>query len=311
MINCAVIGAGQMGQQHCRVLKKLSHVNLVSVCDKNLPADYQDYRLMLKKETIDAVIVATPTKSHYLISRDCLKAGKHVLVEKPITETVEQAKRLINLAKTNQLILTVGHIERFNPAIKKLKAMVQNNQLGGIKSMICQRLGLFDQRVKNTNVVKDIAIHDLDIVNYLLASRPKKINACGGRAILKKQIDYADILLDYGSASVHIQVNWITPIKVRKLLIAGTKGYVELDYLQQTLNYYRHRYSQNYADFKQLIDKFDRRPQRIKIRKEEPLKLELQSFCQDIVRHRQPQVTPEEGLAALKIALKISKMIQG
>lgn len=322
-MKCAVIGVGSMGQHHARNYFEIKSAQLVAVSDKNPKVGkrvartynckfYQDYRQMLKKEDFEAVSVATSTSTHYSIVLDCLKAKKHVLVEKPIASSISEARKLIDEAKKNHVILSVGHIERFNPAVQKLKSMIDKGMLGEIKSLVFQRVGLTPIRVKDVNVVEDIGIHDIDLANFFLNSLPNKISAFGGKALINQQEDYADILLNYPSAAVHIQTNWITPLKIRRLMIAGTKGYVELDLINQNLDFYRHHYTQKYNNFGDFVIKFERKSQKRKIpvKKQEPLREELKSFLQSVKLRRHAKVSGEDGLSALKIALDISKMIK-
>lgn len=322
-MKCAVIGVGNMGRHHARNYFELKNAQLVAVSDKNHRLGnriaktygckfYKDYQEMIKEENFGVVTVATPTPTHYSIAMDCIRAKKHILIEKPIASTLNEARKLIREAKNHQVKLAVGHIERFNPAIKRLKLMITKNKLGEVKSLVFQRVGLIPLQIKDTNVIVDIGIHDIDLANFLLNSIPKKIVGFGGRALIDYQEDYADILLDYGSAIVHIQTNWITPLKIRRLMIAGTKGYAEIDLINQSLDFYRHYYTQKYNGFGDFVIKFGResKRRRIPIKRKEPLKEELKSFLRSIKLNRQPEITGEDGLLALKIALKTSKIIK-
>lgn len=322
-MKCAVIGVGNMGQHHARNYFEIKSARLVAVSDKNSKIGkrvaktysckfYKNYRKMIKEEDFETISLATPTGTHYSIAKECIKAKKHILIEKPIVPTLEEAKKLIKMAQDEKVKLTVGHIERFNPAVRKLKLMIASEKLGEIKSLIFQRVGLIPPQIKDANVVIDIGIHDIDIANFLLNSTPKKIVAFGGRALINYQEDHADILLVYNSTAVHIQTNWITPLKIRRLMIAGTKGYAELDYIDQTLDFYRHNYTHTYNNFGDFVIKFDRASKKktILIKKSEPLKEELKSFLRAIRLNRQPEVTGKDGLLALKIALEISRQIK-
>ena len=322
-INCAVIGVGNMGRHHARVYSQLKSARLVAVADTDKTVGktianlydcsfYKNHIDMIKQEKIDALSIATPIKTHYRIAKDCIKFGKHVLIEKPISLTIKEALELIKQAKKQEVKLTVGYIERFNPAVIKLKQMIKRSKLGKLKSLMFQRVGLFPPKNPGTNVVIDMGIHDIDVANFLLDRLPKKVTAIGGKSTLTKEEDYADILLDYGSVAVHIQVNWITPVKIRKLMVVGTKGYVELDYINQSLSFYQHQQPRKYVDFKELVSKFDKESIKtaVKINKKEPLKEELSSFLRAVRLDCQPKVTGKDALPALKIALKISKMIK-
>jgi UDP-N-acetylglucosamine 3-dehydrogenase len=323
MINCAVIGVGNMGRHHARNLYHIPEAQLVAISDLNPHIGkpiaktyhcsfYQNHHQLLHEQEIDLVSIATPTSTHYPIALDFIKAKKHLLVEKPITLKVAEAQNLIREANNHQVTLTVGHIERFNPAVKKLKLMITKGQLGEVKSLLFQRVGLIPHQIKHANVVVDIGIHDIDIANYLLDSSPLNIAAFGGKALINYQEDHADILLRYKSATAHIQINWITPLKIRRLMIAGTQGYAELDYINQQLDFYQHHYTQEYTDFGEFVIKFDRKTQKqpISITKQEPLQEQLTSFIKSIQAKRPPEVTGQDGLLALKTALEISQLIK-
>ena len=322
-MKCAVIGVGNMGRHHARNYFEIKGWQLVAIADQNSSLGkelakkyhcrfYKDYREMLKREKFEAVSIATPTSTHYPVATDCIRAKKHVLIEKPIASSLNEAKNLIKKAQKNQVKLTVGHIERFNPAIKKLKLMIDQGKFGKIKSLIFQRVGLIPLQIKDANVIIDIGIHDIDLANFLLNAIPQKIIAFGGKVLTNHQEDHADILLKYSSGVAHIQINWITPTKIRRLMITGTKGYAEIDYIDQKLIFYRHHYAQTYDNYGDFVIKFGRESKKrnILIKKSEPLKEELKSFLKSIRSDKEPEVTGKEALLALKIALKISKIIK-
>lgn len=322
-MKCAVIGIGNIGRHHARNYFEIKKAQLVAVSDKNFEIGkkvartynchfYGDYRRMIEKENFDVVSVATPTSTHYQIAMDCIRAKKHILIEKPIASSLDEAKRLIREAKKNKVKMTIGHIERYNPGLKELKLMIDEGRLGEVKSLIFQRVGLIPTQIKDASVVVDIGIHDIDLANFLLNSIPKKVVAFGGKALISHQVDYADVLLVYESAVVHLQTNWITPLKIRRLMIAGTGGYAEFDFINQSLDFYRHHYAQEFNGFGDFVIKFGRKSKRkiIHVEKREPLKEELESFLRAVRLNRQPEVTGEDGFLALKIALEVSKIIK-
>jgi UDP-N-acetylglucosamine 3-dehydrogenase len=304
-LNCAVIGVGNIGKHHVRNYSKIKGARLVAVSDVNSEAGrkvaktykcnfYGDYKEMLETKAVDIVSIATPAGSHCRIALDCLAAGKNILIEKPVTLTVGEAEKLLKESKKSRVKVMVGHLERFNPAVKKLKAMIVKGDLGEIKSLNFERVGPLPSRDKNVNVVVDMGIHDLDLANFILNAVPQKITAFGGMAKRKNQEDFADILLNYGKTNVHLQTNWITPLKIRRLAVIGTEGYLELDFIKQSLVLYK--------------EKTGKRP--IPIVKKEPLREELESFLKDVKLGRTPLVTLEEALVALKTAVKINAQIK-
>ena len=316
-INIAVIGAGNMGRHHARNYYELETAELIAIADadeskKELAEKfgckfYKDYKEMLEKEKIDAVSIAVPTKFHKQVAFDVIKKGKHILLEKPIADNIQDAEEIIKEAKAYKIKLMIGHIERFNPAVQKLKELIDVGKLGQISSIIARRVGLFIPQIQNVNVILDLAVHDIDVINYLVGMEPKIVHKNSGEALssLNGVDDYAELFLKYDQGiSGFIQVNWITPIKIRNLSVTGTKGYAELNYITQELVVHESNYNPAYQDFKDFVVKFGT-PNEIKlnIKIEEPLKLELKHFIDCILENKEPLVSGEDGLSALRVAL--------
>jgi UDP-N-acetylglucosamine 3-dehydrogenase len=316
MINVAVIGVGNMGRNHARVYMEIDDANLVSVSDTSkkvlnefsskfdCPA-YRDYREMLRKEKVDAVSIVAPTGLHKKIALDCLDAGKHLLIEKPIADTFENALTVIDSARKKNLILMVGHIERFNPAISRLKELMLRKKLGDITSIVAKRVGIFPPQIKDANVIIDLAVHDIDVFNYLLGMRPVKVFARAGDAFKSGREDHAIITLSYGQATCVVQVNWITPVKVRELSVTGTKGYAEINYITQELRVFESNYERTYDTFGDFVVKFGNPKEiNIDVEKREPLRMELEHFIQCVREGKEPIVTGEDALTALLVSEK-------
>ncbi len=323
ILNVAIIGCGVMGSLHARIYSNIPNVKLVAVCDtkessgKKLASFhkikyYLDYKEMLTKEKIGAISITVPTAHHKEVALFCINWGvPAVLVEKPLASSVREAKLIAGAAQKKEVILTVGHIERFNPAILKLKYYIKKGLLGKIVSIVVKRVGLFPPRVKDINVVTDLAVHDLDIVCSLLDKFPKSIFATGGKGINADRIDYADIFLDFNVTSCYLQVNWITPIKIRTLSVTGTLGYCELDYITQELILYKSNYNNVVPEeFKKFVTALGKpRKVSVKIKKEEPLKLEILDFVNSVVKGNKPLVSPEEGINAVKLSEVVLKSL--
>ena len=263
-INTCVIGVGNMGRYHARTYFKLNNVNLEAVSDINEKTGrkvakefnckyYKDYNEMLVKENLDAVSITVPTKLHKKVALDMIKTKKHVLIEKPIASTIKEAKEIIKAAKKAGVKLTVGHIERFNPAVQELKRIIQGGKLGQIVSIIAKRVGVFPPQVRDTSVIIDLAIHDIDIFNYLINQQPTSVFVKGRKVLRYEQDDSAEILLSYNDISCFIQVNWITPIKIRTLSVTGSKGYVELNYITQKLEMFQSKYTREFDSFGEFV----------------------------------------------------------
>ncbi|MCX6814199.1 MAG: Gfo/Idh/MocA family oxidoreductase [Candidatus Aenigmarchaeota archaeon] len=317
MIKVGVIGVGNMGKHHARVYSKLKGCRLVGVCDidegqgKKIAeqygcAYYKNYKEMLKQD-IDAISIAVPTVFHREVALACINAGKHILVEKPIADTIESAREIINAAKKMRVKVAVGHVERFNPGVQRLKSMMKKGELGTITTILARRVGVFPPQIKDANVIIDLAVHDIDILNYLLGKTPTRIHAEAGKALINRREDYADILLKYDGINAFIQVNWITPIKIRSLAITGTKGYAELNYVTQEFMLYKSKYERNFETFEDVIKFAEPEIVKVRLRKSEPLKEELKNFISCIKLNKKPLVSGEDGLKALELAMEIVK----
>ena len=320
-IKVAVIGLGNMGKHHVRNYSELGDAHLVAVCDlqENLTNEfekkynckgYTNLTKMLENERIDAVSITVPTALHYPIAFEVISKKIHVLIEKPICDTVEKAEKLLKLAETNHTIVMIGHIEPFNPAVQKLKEIIDNNELGKVTSLISRRVGAFPAQIKDANVIIDLAVHDIDIFSYILNKQPDTIYGNAGSALINGREDYAEIMLTYGDQNGMMQVNWITPIRIRKLSVTGTKGYAELNYMTQELTVYESNYHEDHDDFGDFIIKFGNPTEhQIDIEKKEPLKEELNHFLLCIKENKKPLIHGKVGIQALQTALSVMDII--
>lgn len=317
-IGYGVIGVGSMGANHARSVEKLSGVKLLGVADtdpKNASAVAQrhackpsvDYRDLLTDPNIKAVSVCVPTSSHEQVVTDALLAGKHVLVEKPIASTVDAALRMQSTARACNRLLMVGHIERFNPAVKQVKTLIDEGALGKVVSIIARRVGLFPPRIKDADISIDLAIHDVDIINYLLGTLPSKMMVDRRRHHIDSRDDAVQFMLHYPQATAYVQANWITPVKIRKLNITGTDGYLEMDYIAQSVKFYKSNYDK-YLEVdemtlvKDFVLKF-KEPDFTEhvIAKREPLLDELEYFV-DAIRFG-GQIDSDHAVDALRVVL--------
>lgn len=295
-VKVGIIGVGYLGTQHARILSYLEKAELIGVADIDFKKAmvignrhgvkyYDNYENML--DEIDAGIVATPTSEHFAISMKLLKQGKSVLVEKPITETVEQAEELVSVADKNRRILQIGHLERFNPAVEALEDLISEP-----KFIEVQRLGSFSARSLDIDVVLDLMIHDLDIIMALIKDEVKVIRSSGIH-VLSDKIDIANARLEFASGCIAtLTASRVHQGKVRKLRIFEPTSYYSIDYIDQEVKVFPLNGRQ--TDIKTL-----------KIKKEEPLKKELQNFFRCIIDGKKRKVTGEEGLRALKLAYSV------
>lgn len=320
-LRVAVIGVGNMGKNHARIYSELDNVELVAIADANLETKeiasrlrvkhYSDFLKMLNDETIEAVSIAVPTPLHFKTAKAVLEKGVHVLLEKPISSTIEEADELIALAQQKGVVLTVGHIERFNPVVTKLRNLIRSQELGQISSIISTRVGGFPSVQPKTDVILDLAVHDIDIISYLLGERPISVSSHGSRTWHDKEADSAELLLEFKHASGFIRANWITPVKIRTISVTGSKGYVEANYITQKLVHYEHSASKKrLKGFKEFVVAFGEPKRRVSRGKvQEPLRNEISAFT-SVVMGRHPEqllVDPKDAREALAIALQAAK----
>jgi len=327
-LKAAVIGVGSMGRHHARNYAEIKNVDLVAVCDLNEKIGkkiseqyetrfYKDYLEMFEAENPDLVSIAVPTRWHHTVAMDVIRRKTHLLIEKPITSNIDEALEILREAKRSRVRLTIGHIERFNPAVIALKKLISEERLGSIISIMARRAGTIPPRVKDANVVLDIGVHDIDLINFILKRQPINVYACGGRAVLKKHEDYADIFLEYPAAkdglrvTGHIQVNWLTPVKIRKLNVTGTKGYAVVNLATQDLMLFDTRYTHEFDDFEDFVGKFkESKGKKIKVVFKEPLRAELESFIDCVANGVAPAVPSEEAIWALRTAILATESIR-
>jgi len=292
-VKVVVIGAGNMGRNHVRTYSNLEGAELLAMADINPGTEamakeygirfYTDYQKMLDAEKPDAVSIVVPTPLHHRFATDVMQRGMHCLVEKPIASTPEDADDLIKTAKKAGVIFTVGHIERYNPMIRKLKKLIDNKEVGEVTSIIVKRVGGFPAVEPKTDVIIDLAVHDIEVISHLLGKQPKHVYGHGSRILHSSKIDSAELFMDFGDASGFVQANWITPIKIRTISVTGSEGYVEGNYITQKLTYYKHNLRIHRDGFKNFVQTLGE-PQKRSISNtpQEPLANELKAFLKAI-----------------------------
>ncbi|MDF1753147.1 MAG: Gfo/Idh/MocA family oxidoreductase [Verrucomicrobiales bacterium] len=300
-VKAGVAGVGAIGQNHARIYSELESADLVAIYDTDIERakeisekfggtptqSLEDFASM-----VDAASVATPTVTHREIGSILLEADCHVLVEKPIADSRDDAKALIDLAQQKNKILQVGHIERFNPVMSQLEA-----RLDSPKFIESHRLSPFPQRSLDIGVVLDLMIHDLEIILHLVNSEVAQIDAVG-IPVLTKREDIANARLRFENGCVaNITASRISPEKMRKIRVFQSEAYLSLDYQEQGGWIYR-------KDGMQIAR------EEVEIEKDEPLKLELASFIECAAKGQSPKVTGKHGAAALDIALEITRLIE-
>ena len=298
MVKVGVVGLGVMGQHHARVYSQLE-CELVGVADADLEKArvvgehygvpyYDDHRELVSHT--DAVSIAVPTSLHRTVAQDFLSKGVHCLVEKPIASRLDDAEEMNRVAQATNARLAVGHIERFNPAVSRLKAIIDEGILGEVMIISTRRVGPFARRIRDVGIIVDSASHDIDVARYLLGREPITTFARSGRLMHPTQEDHAVIVLDFGSAMASIEVNWFTPHKVRSLVATGSMGIAYLDYVEQKLTI--HQWGKEWH---------------VPIRNTEPLKLELEHFLRCAENGEEPLVDGHEGVRVLELCLAAAR----
>ena len=300
-VKTGVAGVGSIGKNHARIYSELETSDLVAVFDTDFAKASQITEQYGGKPTesleefaslVDAASVATPTVAHRDVGSLLLQNDCHVLVEKPIADRIDDAKYLIDLANQHDKILQVGHIERFNPVMSQLEA-----RLNSPKFIESHRLSPFPERSLDIGVVLDLMIHDLEIILHLVPSTVESIDAVG-IPVLTKREDIANARLRFENGCVaNITASRISPERLRKIRVFQSDAYLSLDYQEQGGWIYR-------KDGMQIAREI------VEVEKEEPLKLELASFVDCAARGKSPKVTGHHGVAALDMALEITRLIE-
>ena len=333
VVKVAVLGVGGLGQHHARIyaeMEQAGNVEFVGLYDPNLErareiAEKNGVRALESMEAAleqaDGVSIVTPTVTHHELASKFLKAGCHVLVEKPITDEADQAAELVQLAQENDRVLQVGHVERFNPVFDYLQSVAKEPRF-----IETHRLSPYPARSMDIGVVLDLMIHDLDIVLAFVDSPVKEVDGVGV-PVLSASEDIANARLKFENGCVaNLTVSRVSPERMRKIRVFSggeTTSYVSLDYQKQ--EGYIYRIAADGAEESSLWQKLlhakdsaivsefggkkvVREP--VPIAKEEPLKLELQHFVECVCERQTPKVSGEAGRQALEVALEITRQIQ-
>jgi predicted dehydrogenase len=322
MIRAAVIGVGSMGTNHARVYSELNEVKLVAVADaKREQAEkvagrlgvkaYGNYKAMLDKQKPDLISIAVPTSEHFSVARAAIKRGIHVLVEKPIAATLDEAREMVRLAEKHHVILTVGHIERFNPAINELKRRLGAGELGKIFEIHARRLGPFPPRIQDVGVIVDLATHDLDVIHTLVEAPAQRVYAETDRRIHVTHEDVVMGLIKFSNGVLAtINVNWLTPTKIRELIVTGERGMFVVSYLTQELRYYQNLHFRELNSVGGVMGVSEGDVINYRIERCEPLKEELRCFIHSVKTGQPPRVSATDAMTALTLAHKLIESSQ-
>jgi predicted dehydrogenase len=301
-LRVGVVGVGHIGSNHARIYREIaSAADFSAIYDVDLARANSIARkyggtvtnsLTEFAERVDAASVATPTDSHHEIALQLLQRGKHLLVEKPITENPQHASELAELAARNGLILQVGHVERFNPVLGALEERLTHPRF-----IEAHRLSPYPNRNADIGVVLDLMIHDLEIILHLVRSAVQSIDAVGV-PVLSKGEDIANARIRFESGCVaNVTSSRISPERMRKIRVFQEDAYLSLDYERQSGEIYRRESGKITRD-------------KVPIEREEPLKQQLLSFIECASTGREPRVSGFQATAALELAVEITRRIQ-
>ncbi|MEK6544907.1 MAG: Gfo/Idh/MocA family oxidoreductase [Nitrospinota bacterium] len=310
-VRVAVVGVGRMGQYHVGVYSEIPDVRLIGIADINETRgkeiagkyntkSYGDYKKLLGK--VDVASIAVPTSLHYKIAKDFLQAGTNILIEKPMTRSIDEARELFNIAEKKKLTLHIGHVERFNGAVQELKKIVDNPLF--IES---RRLGPYDPRIQDDGVVMDLMIHDIDIILNLLNSKVRDINVVG-KSVFSDKDDLCNVQLEFENGCLAtITASRATQHKIRTLAITQKDKYIFLDYTNQDIHIHRQAFSEHSITKQELRYKQESFTERIFVHRENPLKIELKHLIDCAANGAERKVSVEEEIYSLQIALEIEK----
>jgi UDP-N-acetylglucosamine 3-dehydrogenase len=319
-LRAGVIGVGAMGSNHARVYRQIEGVELAAVADSDRErlrqaglddvSGYEDYRRMLAEERLDLVSVAVPTGLHLEAALAAIERGTAVLVEKPIAGSVEEGRRMVEAAREAGVLLMVGHIERFNPAVRELKRRLTAGELGRVYQVHARRIGPFPQRTRDVGVVRDLASHDVDVMRYLVGSEVERVYAETERKISTEHEDTLVGVLRFAGGIVGVlDVNWLAPVKVRELTVLGERGMFVADYVSQELRLYSKETGVSpqlpWAKADAAAGAAAGPPQTITVEKKEPLRAELEVFVEAVASGAASPMDPADALAAVEVAERL------
>jgi predicted dehydrogenase len=323
-LRIGVVGSGRMGGFHIRNYAQLDCAQLVAVADPSEESrrralgdtrvsEYADWREMIEfgAEELDAVSIACPSEYHAEVALEALAAGLHVLVEKPIATTLPDALRMRGAALEADRKLMVGHVERFNPAVEKLRELVTDGRLGTVYRAHATRVGPLPTRIQDTGVAIDLATHDLDVMQYVLDSSIHEIYADGGRFQHDSQEDLLTCLARFGEEGQAqtlglLDVNWLTPEKKREIALIGENGLLRASYITQDVWFVESTTAPLQWDgLSVLRGDGEGAAVRFSLAKAEPLRAELEAFCRCVLDDTPEPVSAHDGVKALAAALAV------
>lgn len=296
-----VVGTGYLGRLHARILTEIPEASVAGFVEtddaiasevaQNLNLKRFDSVASLTRE-VDCAVVATPTTTHFDVVKELLEAGCDVMVEKPVTPSVNEASRLIAIAASRQRILQVGHVERYNPAIIAVEPFMP-----GVRYVVAERLGVWVGRSLDIDVLLDLMIHDLNLVLSLLGQRVVDVRAVGV-AVLTEKVDITNVRLEFENGAVaNLTASRVSQDRVRKIRFFSGEAYISVDTKEQEVKGYRLN--------GKAIEPID-----VIVRKQEPLRAELEAFLACVRTRTRPLVSGEDGMAAVELAIRVAAAVE-
>ena len=307
-----VCGVGSMGWNHARVCSELGVLSGIvepneelrnSVSDLFSVPGFDVLEEAVSKTSSTAVIVATPSSTHFEVSTKALQSGQHILVEKPLCDNLEDARKLVFEAENRNLILAVGHIERHNPVVTFVKEESSTNVWGRLLTISSKRASSRPVRIGDVGVILDLAIHDIDNSIYLAESIPTEVYTRGASFGNSEMEDFAQIFIGFEDGrTALVEVNWISPMRIRETTITFEKSLVTLDYMEQKISVSKSKYSDPKAPQFYPV-KMESEITDSKLNKVEPLKLEISDFINSIEENKPPWVDGNAGILSLQTTI--------
>jgi predicted dehydrogenase len=314
-IRIGLAGLGSMGRNHLRVISANGGARLVAIADpapavlaaavaQTGAAGYAEPLAMVAEADLDAVVIAAPTTAHLPLALAAIGRGIAVLVEKPLAPTVDEAAEIVAASGSTGVPVQVGHVERFNPAVRELGRLLHDEHwLSTVFAITSRRAGPFPARIRDVGVTVDLATHDVDICSWIAAERPARVHAETAQRIHADHEDLLFGLLHFPSGVVaQLDVDWLTPAKRRQLVVVGEEGMFELDYLTQRLTFTRATDTTNPRLIGGYAPTFEGEVAEVPVPTGEPLALELEAFLRVVRGGGRPEINAEDGLWAVGIA---------
>ncbi len=308
MLRVGVIGVGYLGRLHAQKIASFDDVDFVGVCDADRErgisvgkefgtAFFGDTRSLLRQ--VDAVSIAVPTTAHFRVAREAMRAGVHVLLEKPIAASVREGRALVREAFARRLVFQIGHLERFNPAVLSAASVLREPRF-----IECHRLGTFGGRGTDVDVVLDLMIHDIDLILSFVRSPVTRISAVGV-PVISPNVDIANARLTFANGCVsNVTASRVSMRKQRKIRIFQEDAYVSMDFVENNIQIFRRMFPQGPKGLPEITGEV------LETGKGDPLRDEIRSFVDCARSGSAPRVSGADGLAALEVAFRILRKMR-